>query len=131
MSLFQAEIKKKSENNVRGIIGPEPTDDKSIRILNRVIEWTQDGIEYEADQRHAEIIIRDAGLDSSAKTAITPRVKTAPSDKPIEEKEFSSTQSTMYPAISARGNYRSPDRSGIPFFIKELSRKMSRPNESD
>ena len=34
------------------VIGEEPDDEKSGRILNRVIEWNRDGITIEADQRH-------------------------------------------------------------------------------
>ena len=49
---------------MRGLIGPGRNHAKSIRILNRVIEWTPNGI-YEPDQRLAEIIIRELGLDAS------------------------------------------------------------------
>ena len=39
---------------------------KSIRILNRTVEWGKDGILYEADQRHVEICLREMGLDESS-----------------------------------------------------------------
>ena len=42
----------------KGILGPEEGDDKSIRLLNRVIEWNDSGIRYEPDQRHAELMVR-------------------------------------------------------------------------
>ena len=35
------------------------------RVLNRVICWQAEGLTYEADPRHAEIVIRDLGLDGS------------------------------------------------------------------
>ena len=60
---FEKEIKAKFEVKVRGRLGPGPDDLKSIRILNRIVEWTQDGLWYEADQRHAEIFVKDLGLD--------------------------------------------------------------------
>ena len=44
-------------------VGPQPDDCKSMRILNRVLEWTPEGIYLEADQRHAEIIIKELGLE--------------------------------------------------------------------
>ena len=40
-----------------GIMGPGPNDIKSARVLNRLISWLDDRIEYEADPRHAEIIL--------------------------------------------------------------------------
>ena len=57
---------------MRGRIGPEDKDDKSIRILNRVVEWNESGITYEADQRHAEIIMRELGLTKESNGCVTP-----------------------------------------------------------
>ena len=37
---------------------------QEIRILNRVSSWIATGITYEADVRHAEIIIRDLGFET-------------------------------------------------------------------
>ena len=41
---------------------PLLADMKSIRILNRIVEWTRNGLWYEADQRHAEIFVKDLDL---------------------------------------------------------------------
>ena len=38
-------------------IGGDIDDEKELRILNRIIRWGRDVLEYEADQRHAEAII--------------------------------------------------------------------------
>ena len=43
-------------------LGPGRNDDKSVRILNRIVTWTDEGLEYEADQRHAELIVRELDL---------------------------------------------------------------------
>ena len=37
-------------------LGPGRSDDKSVRVLNRIVTWTEDGLEYEADQRRAELM---------------------------------------------------------------------------
>ena len=50
------------EAKVKGRIGPGEKDGKSMRELNRMIHWTDWGIEYKADQRHAEIIMAELGL---------------------------------------------------------------------
>ena len=55
-----------------GMLGWEEGDDKSIRILNRVLTCTEEGIEYEADQRHAEIITSQMGLGRSDKSVGSP-----------------------------------------------------------
>ena len=64
---FRAALQSKFLLKVRGRLGPEATDDKEIRILNRIVRWTPEGIWYEPDQRHAEIIIRDLGLERESK----------------------------------------------------------------
>ena len=46
-----------------------------MRVLNRVVEWTPNGINYEADQRHAEIICQELGLKDSSKGVVTPGIK--------------------------------------------------------
>ena len=44
---------------------------QEIRVLNRVLRWMDHGLEYEPDQCHAELIIRDLGMDG-AKPVSTP-----------------------------------------------------------
>ena len=43
-------------------LGPSCQDDKEVRVLNRVARWTPEGVEYEADPRHVEQIVRDLDL---------------------------------------------------------------------
>ncbi len=53
------------------MLGPGPDQSRQVRILNRVVSWSREGLQYEADQRHAEIIVADLGLES-AKPLTTP-----------------------------------------------------------
>ena len=47
------------------LLGPDKLHHRQeIRVLNRVITWTPKGITYEADPRHAELIVRDLGLEA-------------------------------------------------------------------
>ena len=66
---FKLEIKKRFEIKHRRCIGPSKDDSKSIRLLNRVFEWGNDGIRIEADQMHAEIIVRDLGASKKDQRA--------------------------------------------------------------
>ena len=45
--------------------GPEAHMAQELQVLNRVLRWTDVGIEYEADQRHAKLIIREMGMVAS------------------------------------------------------------------
>ena len=53
-------------------IGPAPADKKAVRILNRVLQWTDFGLEWEADQRHSELITRHCNLGDTSKAVSTP-----------------------------------------------------------
>ena len=48
-------------------MGPGKEDMKSIRILNRMVTWTEEGIEYEGDQGHVEIACEEYGLKPGSK----------------------------------------------------------------
>ena len=48
----------KFESKHRGRLGPGRNDSKQIRILNRIVEGTDEGIYYEGDQRHVEVCIK-------------------------------------------------------------------------
>ncbi len=43
-----------------------------MRILNRIVCWKEDGIEYEGDQRHVEICLRELGLGEESKELTIP-----------------------------------------------------------
>eukprot|EP00973_Karenia_brevis_P061600 8566220-Karenia_brevis.AAC.1 len=42
---------------VRAILGPDSQDDKEVVMLGRMVRWTDNGIEYEADPRHRQIVV--------------------------------------------------------------------------
>ena len=60
-------ITSKLDRKVRGRIGLEYCDEKSIKLYIRVIEWSKDGISYDADQRHGEIIMMGLGLNMDSR----------------------------------------------------------------
>ena len=61
------------EIKVRGRIG-EDTEVKEMRILNRIVRVTPNGVRYEADPRHYELVARSLGLENSTST-VTPGIK--------------------------------------------------------
>ena len=81
--------------------------------MNRILEWTDDGINYEADARHAEQIGRDLGA-CQAKEVVTPGVKQdEPNEEEREKELLQGTAATQYRAIAARANYLALDRPDI------------------
>ena len=67
-------MEEKYELTESARLGPAPQDDKEVRVLNRIVRWTAEGVEYEADPRHVEQIVRDLDLIGS-KPVTTPGLK--------------------------------------------------------
>jgi hypothetical protein len=99
-----------------------------VRILNRIVTWTNEGIRHEADQRHAEIIVRELGLNESSNSVVTPGVK---DNNEGTERKMDNKEASLYRAIVARANYLCQDRSDIQLAVKELCRTMAEPTHDN
>ena len=112
----------------RGRLGPDKHDQKSITILNRCVEWRSDGIDYEADPRHAEIIIEERGVQNSS-PVVTAGIKTSlipEEDDPVLKPDHA----TKFRRVIARGNLLCQDRMDIQYATKEIARGMATPRQS-
>ena len=83
-----------------------------------------EAIEIEADPRHAEIMVHQAGLDNpSSKEVVTPGVKgTADEGTALE-----GARATLFRSMAMRASYLAEDRPEIRFASKEAARWMSTP----
>ena len=73
------ELRKHVDLKVRGILGSGPKDNKSVRILNRIVSCDGDGVTYESDQRHTGSIIKQLDMnESGVKSVFTPGIKEDP-----------------------------------------------------
>ena len=54
------------EIKVRGVLGPDPGDQKEVTILGRKVVWGEGGITYEADPKHRELILECFGFARGA-----------------------------------------------------------------
>ena len=137
-------------------LGDKKEEAKEIRVLNKVIRLTKEGLELEADPRHAELVIRTLGLEES-KISATPGIKTAryrppgkiyDTDEKVEEEvdrqgvvkvvdrdegdeAMSKEDAKAYRGTVARLNYIASDRVDIQFAVKEAARNMSNPRMCD
>ncbi len=117
------------------VLGPGPQHSKQIRVLNRVISWTEEGLVYEPDQRHAEIVIRELGLEggqavNSPGGREEPNQASSPGDAAAvevvdESPPMATRDATAYRGITARPNYLAQDRADIQYACKEASRRMA------
>ena len=77
---YEAGLKKSFECKIRGRLGMDAKDTKEIRLLNRIIRITDQGLLYEADPRHAELLAKSMNLEQCRQVA-TPGTKKAFSDE--------------------------------------------------
>ena len=53
------------------VVGRKEGEEKETIILNRIIRVKEEGWEYEADQRHGELIVKTLNMEES-KAVVTP-----------------------------------------------------------
>ena len=68
---MKMKMEQRYELTGSGRLGPGPKDDKEVKVLNRAVRWTAQEVEYGADPRHVDQIIRDLELPG-AKSVTTP-----------------------------------------------------------
>ena len=112
------------------VVGRQEGEDKEARILNRLIRVTDDGWEYEADQRHAELIIKTLGMEES-KPVVSPGEDAKAWEEEEDEQVLEEDKATEYRGLAARANYLALDRADIQYAVKELCRAMSKPTRGD
>ena len=130
MEWFRSKMAERFEIKTKKVgLGPEEV--KETRVLNRVIRVTEQGWEYEADQRHGELVVKGMGLEG-AKGVVTPgeEVK-AWNEEEEEEEKLGAGEASEYRGLAARANYLALDRADIQFSTKEVCRGMANPSVAD
>ena len=122
-------MKEEYDVKIRGKLGPDKGDDKPITILNRCVEWGRDGILYEPDPRHVEIVVRELGLKDS-KSVVSPGVK-RPQVLDEDNKHLEPALATKFRQIIARCNFLCQDRPDIVYACKDAARGMAKPRLED
>ena len=128
---LEQELRKHMLLKRRALLGWRPDEDKSISVLNRIIELHEsyDGggraLTYEPDPRHVEIAVKAMGLDSaSAKSVGTPAIKSQDflDDTPLEREEV-----TTFRSVCMRLSFLAADWPHLLYPTKEAARKMQAP----
>ena len=114
---LEAQLESRYELRKGGRLGPGPSDQKELTVLNRVIRYTDKGYEYEADPRQSEKLIESLGLDAGCNGAATPGIKALveqlEKDQPLDHAVH-----TAFRGQAARANYLSADRVDLQFAAK-------------
>ena len=99
---------------------------KSIKTLNRRLRWRKRGIVYQHDPRHADVLVKDLGLEhcNSLQAMATPDVMEEEESEPLSQ-----VQHQQYRSQVSRCLFLSQDRADFTFIVNELCQKMSSPNQ--
>ncbi len=140
---LEAELERKYEITTT-IIGPENDDEKSVRVLNRLITWRPGkGIEYEADPRHAQILVKELASGKAVSTPATREDHEDENKKMTDVKKKKEQQNvkkeakdeevegTRFRGLAARANFLAADRMDIQYSVKEACRGMANPTKTD
>ena len=122
-------MKKAWTIEVRGILARPgsrlPNICHQISVLNRLISWTEHGIELEADPRHVELVLEQLGLRTAA-SVTTPLVKSKGDE---EESPLTDQEAGYYRSIAMRIGYLSMDRPDM--LVENCPRVGQRVKESN
>ena len=110
-------------------------------ILDTVVRWSKQGIYYEADQRHSEIVVCEMGLENAqtAPTAGTREEQKAASVPSVaqrvevveESRELGERDARAFRGVAARCKYLAQDRVDLQYATKETSRRIAKPRQAD
>ena len=113
---MEKELALHFELKIRGRIGEDCSGPPHIRILNRIVTLTKDGLVYEADPRHVDLLAGSLGL-TAANSVLTPGVK----DPNPDYQSSKTNEETVTPSLTPEAHISSlGNRRQTVSFIKEV-----------
>ena len=103
-------------------------DKHEAKYLDQIIRWTTGNkVEYEADPRHADILLQEWGLDQCRPNTV-PLTK-AMVDQLADGEELSEGEAKRVRRRIARINHMPQDRPDLSYSAREQSRHMAKPKD--
>ena len=126
------ELSKKWKCVERGILGPPGTPNtiQDIRVLNRIITWKENGIWWEPDARHAELVIDLLGDGPRGAKVKTPLAKGSVEDLKDAAVFLNDEEATQYRSVAMRAAYLAQDRPDLQVATRSLAQGLQRPTTS-
>ena len=105
-----------------------PGYDSAATVLNRCVTYSDTGLTWEADPRHAELAAAELGLQSA-------RPQTSPGgakpSTPLDHEELEPVGQKAYHSVSARLAHLAAGRPDVAFACKECSRAAGKATRAD
>ena len=124
------ELSKKWKCVERGILGPPGTPNtiQDIRVLNRIITWKENGIWWEPDARHAELVIDLLGDGPRGAKVKTPLAKGSVEDLKNATVFLNDEEATRYRSVAMRAAYLAQDRPDLQVATRSLAQGATTTN---
>ena len=100
---------------------------QTMTIPNRCLEWNTDGIHYETDPKHVEIVIRELKIEN-AKPVVGPNIKTT--QLTDDENPHFARESSKVRQLIAMCNFIAQYRPDAHYAVKEITRGMASPKKT-
>ena len=110
----------------RGMLGGGDSDEKAVTILGREVRWSEEGIEYEADDKHRKIVLDYFGFNDKSKALSVNGDKTE-KEEVWEKEELGREEAKSFRGLAARLNYLGQDCPDLQFAIKQCAKEMASP----
>ena len=122
-SVFFAKLQEVWVVTNRRILGPSGYHEcvQSIRVLGKIVEWTDDGITWEGDPQHSELIRKSFGVTS--RSLATPGVRDKLDDSE-REVPIGKEAADRHRARTTRAQKISSDRLEIQVECQDLAHLM-------
>ena len=113
------------------MLGPEVGCVQEMTILNRTLRWNdvEGNIEYEPDARHAEVLIKELGLEGANGLSVPgcdEQSRCSQQGAP-KQQDIAEESDNKFRKLAARLNYLALDRPDLQFTSKCISRHMVKP----
>ena len=107
-----------------GFLGPPGTPNtiQDIRVLNRIISWKDEGIWWEPDSRHADLVVEiletKIGKDGRQGSKVkTPIAKPTAEDMEKDKEFLPPEEASVYRSVAMRAGYLAQDRPDLQVAI--------------
>ena len=120
---------------MRGFFGPPGVEGTTQEVshLNRKITWNAQGITWEADDRHAKLLLEQLFLESKGAKITTPLVRERwnhwGDEQEAGEAKLDEEHKTRFQSLTMRLGYLSQDRPDLQRTVRELAKGMVSPEQ--
>jgi hypothetical protein len=110
-------------------VSGDPKHDQVAKFLNRTIKITDEGIQVQGDDKHAQILLKEWGMENCNGLDNPMASK---SKECLEERDpMNVDEAWRYRRAAARINYMAQDRADLGVAAKNLSQSMANPLAGD